>query len=207
MLRVLIADDHEIVRRGLKHILLEKYPSAHIEEVMDGSALVEQTLKGKWDLILCDITMPGLSAIRALQLIRAQLPGIPVLVISIQTEEQYSKTMLRAGASGYLCKDAAPNELITAVQTVLQGKIYLSPSDKPNPNHNDASARLPHEQLSIRELEVLKMLANGKSLIEIGEKLSLSPSTISTFRARILKKLEVTNNSELTKYSIIHKLI
>ncbi len=207
MLRILIADDHEIVRKGLRHILYEAFPDAYFEEAVDGAALVEKALQQEWSIILCDITMPGINGIQALQQIRAKLPALPILIVSIQTEEQYSKTVIRAGASGYVCKDAAPNELISAVQTVLQGKKYTSSPEKTKQENKKGKDGLPHDQLSIRELEVLKMLANGKNLIEIGENLSLSPSTISTFRARILKKLGLSNNSELTRYAVIHKLI
>jgi two-component system invasion response regulator UvrY len=207
MLRILIADDHEIVRKGLKHILLEEFPFAHIEEAVDGIMLLEKALNADWDIVLCDIAMPNLNGIKALQQIKAKLPALPVLIISIQTEEQYSKTMLRAGASGYLSKDAAPKELVTAVQTILEGNKFFLSAAKNKTEAPETIGVPPHEQLSIRELEVLKLLANGNTLIQIGEALSLSPSTISTFRARIVKKLGVSNNAELTRYAVANNLI
>ncbi|HEX7846270.1 MAG TPA: response regulator transcription factor, partial [Chitinophagaceae bacterium] len=146
------------------------------------------------------------NGIKALQQIRLTLPDLPVLIISIQTEEQYSRTMLKAGASGYLSKDAAPKELVLAVQTILQGNKYVSPQQK-NIIEDKEPHKALHEQLSIRELEVLKLIATGKTLIEIGEILSVSPSTISTFRARILRKLKITNNAELARYAVANKLI
>ncbi len=205
MLRFLIADDHEIVRRGLKHILLHEYPSAHIHEAADGNTLLEMALQQDWDLIITDISMPVLSGIKALREIKNKKPGTPVLILSLQTSEQYSKTALRAGASGYVSKDAPHEELVSSISNILRGEKQWHPvigaENKP------ASEKLPHELLTLREMEVLRMLAGGKALVEIAAALSLSPSTISSFRARILKKIGAENNADLVRYAIENKLL
>lgn len=204
MLRILIADDHELIRTGLKRILHDEFTFAEFDEAENGKDLLQKALSANWNIILCDLNLPDMSGIKALKEIKAKRPEIAVLIISIQTEEQYCKTVLRAGASGYLTKDAASGELINAVHTILDGKKYTTSvsSERKPPFYKSL-----HEQFSLRELEVLQQLASGKSLIEIGENLSLSPSTISTFRARILRKLNLLNNAELIRYAIENNLI
>ncbi len=205
MLRILIADDHDVVRKGLKHILLSEFPSAHVQEVADGKSLVQEALRDTWDFILSDITMPELSGILALQKIREVNPTVPIIILSVQTSDQYSKTAFRAGASGYVGKDAAPDKLISVIKRVLKGERQAAAITG---NENEAfSGKLPHEHLTIREMEVFKLLANGKALVEIAELLSLSPSTISSFRARILKKTGAANNADLVRYAVENNLL
>jgi two-component system, NarL family, invasion response regulator UvrY len=209
MLRILIADDHTVVRKGLRQILLDEFPGAEIEEVSDGGELVKKVMLGKWDVVVSDLSMPGRSGLDALQQIKLSHPDLPVLILSIHPEEQYALRALKSGASGYLSKDTAPDELVKAVQKVLLGKKYISQAiaeKLANTFSSDAST-LPHENLSDREFDVMKFLANGKSVSEIAEMLSLSVTTVSTYRARIMTKMNLKSNSDLTKYAIENSLL
>ena len=208
MMRILIADDHSVVRAGLKQILLEAFKTAEIQEVTDAEELVKEALKGKWDVVITDLSMPGRSGLDALHQIKQQEPRLPVLILSIHPEEQYAIRVLKAGAAGYLSKDMASEELVSAVHRVLLGKKYISPSvaEKLAATLDLDDDKLPHEYLSDREFDVLKLIASGKSITEIATLLSLSPTTISTYRTRILSKLNMRNNADLILYSLEHKL-
>jgi DNA-binding NarL/FixJ family response regulator len=209
-MRILIADDHAIVRKGLVGILLEEFPSADIVEVNDAETLFKRALKEEYDLIISDLSMPGRSGLEMITEIKQHTPHIPVLILSIHPEELYGIRVLRAGAAGYLNKDAPPAELKKAIRWILQGRRYITPTiaeklaDDTSHNHKD---KLAHEILSDRELDVLKLLAAGESLIRIGELLSVSPSTVSSFRGRIMKKMQMQSNADLTRYCVEHKLI
>jgi DNA-binding NarL/FixJ family response regulator len=209
MLRILIADDHTVVRKGLIQILLEEFSNAVIEEVADAEALIQKVMSEKWDVVVSDLSMPGRSGLDALQQIKLSFPDLPVLILSIHPEEQYALRALKAGAAGYLSKDTAPDELVKAVQKVLLGKKYISQSiaerlaNSFSSDHNNT----PHEILSDREFDVMKFLANGKSVSEIAEMLSLSVTTVSTYRARVMTKMNLKSNSDLTKYAIENNLI
>lgn len=209
MLRILVADDHTVVRRGLRQILLEGFPGAAIEEVADAEDLVKQVMKLPWDVVISDLSMPGRSGLDALQQIKQLQPGLPVLILSIHPEDQYALRVLKAGASGYLSKDMAPDELVNAVQKVMLGKKYISAAvaEKLASALDQDSTKAPHESLSDREFSVLKMLAAGKSVSEIAETLFLSVTTVSTYRARILAKMNLKNNADLTLYAVEHKLL
>ena len=209
-MKILIADDHAIVRKGLKQLLLEEYPSAKIEEVADGESLIAKVINEKWGVVICDLDMPGRSGLDIMRQIKEIAPKLPVLIVSIYPEDQYAVRVLKAGAAGYVSKDAATEELAEAVRRVLQGRKYISPSmaeiiaeDMGGPNSDKA----PHEFLSDREFEVFKLIASGKSVSEIAEKLSLSSATVSTHRARILIKMNMKTNPELTRYALDNKLI
>ena len=209
-MKILIADDHAIVRKGLKQLLLEEYPSAKIEEVADGERLIAKVINEKWDVVICDLDMPGRSGLDIMRQIKEIAPKLPVLIVSIYPEDQYAVRVLKAGAAGYVSKDAATEELAEAVRRVLQGRKYISPSmaeiiaeDIGGPNSDKA----PHEFLSDREFEVFKLIASGKSVSEIAEKLSLSSATVSTHRARLLIKMNMKTNPELTRYALDNKLI
>ena len=209
MLRILIADDHTVVRKGLRQILLDEFPGAEIEEVADGGELVKKVMAAKWDVVVSDLSMPGRSGLDALQQIKLTHPDLPVLILSIHPEEQYALRALKSGASGYLSKDTAPDELVKAVQKVLLGKKYISQAiaeKLANTFSSDASMQ-PHENLSDREFDVMKFLANGKSVSEIADTLSLSVTTVSTYRARIMAKMNLKSNSDLTKYAIENNLL
>jgi len=209
MLRILIADDHTVVRKGLKQILLEEFPTAHIEDVPDAEEMIKKVMNSKWDVVVSDMSMPGRSGLDALQQIKQIYPELPVLILSIHPEEHYALRVLKAGASGYLSKGSASEELVKAVQTVLLGKKYISASvaEKLASSLNSDAAKHAHELLSDREFDVMKLLAAGKSVSEIADTLSLSVTTISTYRARIMTKMSLKTNSDLTKYAIESNLI
>jgi two-component system, NarL family, invasion response regulator UvrY len=209
MVRILIVDDHAIVRKGLKEILLEAYPSAHIEDVADADCMINKAMGADWDIIISDLSLPGLSGLEALKHLKQFVPKIPVLILSVYPEEQYAIRLLKAGAAGYLNKDTAPDELVKAVQRVLQGRKYISSSvaEKLAGSFDLDSNKMSHELLSNREFEVLKLIAAGKSISEIAVLLSLSITTVSTYRARLLAKMDLKNNAELTMYAIENKLL
>ncbi len=209
MLRFLIADDHAVVRKGLKQILQDAFPSALIEEVADAEELLKKVNKEEWDAVISDISMPGRSGLDVLQQIRQSHPKLPILILSMHHEDQYAIRVLKAGASGYLNKDSAPEDLVKAVNHVLLGKKYITSSiaEKLVTAVDQDGKKLTHEYLSDREFEVLKLLASGKSVSDISELISLSVSTISTYRARIMTKLSLRTNADLTLYSFEHKLI
>lgn len=209
MIKILIADDHTIVRRGLKQILLEGFPAAEIGEVPDAEALIKMVITQTWDVVISDLSMPGRSGLDALQQIKQIHPKLPVLILSIHPEEQYAIRALKAGAAGYLSKDLAPDELVIAVQKVILGKKYITASiaEKLATLIEYDADKPMHEILSDREFSVLKFLAAGKSISEIAEMLFLSITTVSTYRSRILHKMNLKNNSDLTMYAIEHKLI
>ena len=209
MIRILIADDHAIVRKGLKEILLEEYPSAHIEEVADAESLINNAMKGGWDVIITDMSMPGRSGLEALSQIKQEFPKVPVLILSMHPEDMYAVRVLKAGASGYLNKETAPEELIKAVQRVLQGRKYISHTiaEKLADNLEQGNNHLPHETLSDREFDVMKLLVHGKSVTDIAEHLSLSVTTVSTYRTRIMAKMNMKSNAELTRYAFENKIV
>lgn len=209
MIRILIADDHIIVRRGLRQILLEGFPNALIEEVPDAEEMIKKVIAAEWDVIISDLSMPGRSGLDALQQIKQINPKLPVLILSIHPEEQYALRVLKAGASGYLSKDLAPDELVNAVNRVLLGKKYITATiaEKLASVLDHDSEKHPHEYLSDREFTVLKLLASGKSVSEIAESMFLSVTTVSTYRARIMAKMSRKSNADLTLYAIQHGLL
>lgn len=208
-MRILIADDHAIVRRGLAEILLEAWPSAEIEQVGDGESLLQETLGGGWDIVISDLMMPGRSVLEILQQIRQSHPQLPVLVLSIFPEEQYATRVFKAGAAGYINKDAAPTELVKAVQRILQGRKYITAAvaEKLASDLSADNEKSPHELLSDREFHVMKLLAGGGTISDIASQLSLSPTTISTYRSRIMEKMKLRSNADLARYAIENGLI
>jgi two-component system invasion response regulator UvrY len=209
MIRILIADDHTIVRKGLRQILAEEFTDSHIQEVSDADELIKKVIKEKWDIVISDLAMPGKSGLEALLHIKQISPSLPVLILSIHPEEQYAIRVLKAGGSGYLCKDTAPEELVTAVRRILLGKKYitLSIAEKIADTLNKNNEKKLHETLSTREFNVFKMLASGKAITEIAESLSLSVTTVSTYRARVLSKMNMKTNASLTLYAIENSLL
>jgi two-component system invasion response regulator UvrY len=209
MMQILIADDHAVVRRGLSQILLEEFPSAKIEEVDNSEDLIRKAMDGHWDVIISDLSMPGRSGLDALHQLKELLPDTPVLIMSIHPEDHYAIRALKAGASGYLTKATAPTELVKAVRLVLEGRRYISASTA----EKLASAVIQekdkplHEYLSNREFDVLKLLAAGRPVSEIASQLSLSITTISTYRARIMSKMKIKTNAELTIYAMNNHLL
>jgi two-component system invasion response regulator UvrY len=209
MIRIIIADDHTVVRRGLKQILQEGFMDAIIEEVSDAVDLIKKVAESHWDVVISDLSMPGRSGLDALQQIKQSFPKLPVLILSVHSEEQYALRVLKAGASGYLNKDSAPEELINAVQRVLLGKKYITPSiaEKLASLLDQDADKPSHEYLSNREFDVLKQIASGKSVSEIAELLSLSITTVSTYRSRIMAKMSLRTNADLTLYAIENNLL
>lgn len=209
MLRFLIADDHGIIRKGLRLILLQEYPNAYIEEVNDAEDVIRKTFTEKWDVIICDLSMPGKSGLDVVMHVKEHRPEIPVLILSIHPEEQYAIRALKTGASGYLSKDAATTELIKAVERVLQGRKYISSlvADKLVSGLDTYNNKAPHELLSNREFHVFKLIAEGKSITEVGDILAIGITTVSTHRARILSKMNMKTNAELIRYALNNNLI
>ncbi len=209
MIRILIADDHAVVRKGLKQIITDEFPSATFVEVSDVESLLMQVIKENWDVIICDISMPGRSGVDALEQIKQIKPGIPVLMMSMHHEDQYALRVLKAGASGYLNKSSVHEELIKAIHTVRIGRKYITPSiaEKLAGALNASTGKQLHETLSNREFEILKMIASGKSISDIAAQLSLSATTVSTYRSRILEKMSMKSNADITRYALENGLI
>jgi two-component system, NarL family, invasion response regulator UvrY len=203
-MNILSADDHAIVRKGLVELILEEYPTATVLEVGNSNEVLDQVSKQEWAIILMDISMPGRNGLETLKLMRTNGIKTPILMLSAHPEDQYALRVLKAGASGFLNKESATDELLAAVSKVLSGKKYISANvaDKLAETNIDHGNKAAHEHLSDRELQVLQQLASGKTVSEVAEHLSLSVSTISTYRARLLEKLALNNNAELTRYAI-----
>ncbi|MBK6444418.1 MAG: response regulator transcription factor [Bacteroidetes bacterium] len=211
MIKILLADDHSIVRKGLKQILQEEFPEALFEEAADGLELLRKARLFNADIIISDLSMPGRSGMDTLKQLKAELPSTPVIILSIHPEDQYAIRVLKAGAQGYITKEAAPEELVLAVRQVLKGRRYITPSLAEKLAEaiggHFLDHEMPHQSLSDREFDVLKMISSGKTVSEIAESLSLSVNTISTYRARILEKMNMRTNAELTHYSISNNII
>jgi len=208
-MRILIADDHAVVRHGLKQILADEFKRAEFGEARNGQEVLNRVWKERWDVIVLDITMPGRGGLEVLKEIKKSKPKIPVLVLSMHPEDQFAVRVLKAGASGYMTKETAPEELVGAIKKVVAGGRHISPSlgeimaayltvktDKP-----------PHELLSNREFQVLRQIASGKTVSEIARELSLSVRTVSTYRTRILEKMGLKTNAELTHYAFQNQLV
>jgi DNA-binding NarL/FixJ family response regulator len=209
MIRILIADDHAIVRKGLKQLLLEEYPSATVEEVSDAETLIKKTITSEWDIVICDLSMPGRSGLDALRQIKQSSPQLPVLIMSMHPEDQYALRVLKAGASAYLGKDTIHDELINAIHTARLGKKYITPSiaEKLADAFENDTEKDNHAALSDREFDVFKLIAAGKSVSEIANQFSLSITTVSTYRSRILEKMNMRSNAEMTRYALEKGLI
>lgn len=207
-MKFLIIDDHAIVRKGLSQLLKEEFAAAEIAEAGDSQEVYDKVRAGIWDVILLDISMPGRNGMDILKQIRADGIKAPVLMLSMHPEDQYALRALKAGASGFLNKDTANEELIAAVHKVLAGRKYISAAlaEKLAEGVNTGD-RPAYETLSDREMQVLQLLASGRTVSEVAETISLSVNTISTYRNRVLEKLGLSNNAELTRYAIENKLV
>jgi DNA-binding NarL/FixJ family response regulator len=209
MLRILICDDHPLFRRGVKDLIADAFAPIEVGEAESSQDALILAKEQKWDIAVMDIIMPGRCGPELVEEFKQLRPSLPILVMSNYPEEQYAVRMFRAGASGYLNKARAAHELIEAIKTILAGRKYVNASVG---EHfvaviNGTGNKLPHEDLSDREYQVLCMLASGKSLKEIAEGLCVSTNTVSTYRARILEKMNMKNNAELTHYAIRHSLV
>lgn len=207
MKRILLADDHSLIRVGLIQILKDEYPAAEIKEVTDGESLIKEVMQQDWDLVISDLDMPGRSGLEALEQIKLIKPDLPVIILSIFTEDLYAVRVLKAGASGYLNKNSAPYELIEAIQRISLGKKYITPEIAEKLLTFSEKGKKPHETLSNRELEVFKLLANGRTISQIADSLSIALTTVSTHRSRIMEKLKLSTNSELTRYAITNNIL
>ena len=208
-IKILLADDHTIVREGLKQILAETPDMVVIDEARNGQEVLDKIAQNDHDVVLLDISMPGRSGLDVLKQIKTEKPRMAVLVLSMYSEEQYALRALKAGASGYLTKESAPDRLIEAIRKVSEGRKYISPSvaEKLALNLEFSEERPPHETLSDREYQVMCMIASGKTVKEIAADLALSVKTISTYRTRILEKMGLRNNAALTHYAVQNRLV
>ena len=209
MTRILIADDHELLRCGLKAILAEAFPELVAGEAVDGKAALEAVEQKEWDVVLLDINMPGRSGLDVLQDIRKLHPQLPVVVLSAFPEKDYAVRAFKLGASGYVSKQGAAGEVLAAIRKALAGGRYVTPllAEVLAATISGATPAVPHELLSNRELQVLRLVALGKPLKEIAGELSLSEKTIGTYRMRISQKIGLSTNVELARYAVHHKLV
>jgi DNA-binding NarL/FixJ family response regulator len=208
-MNILVADDHAIVRKGMKQLLLEQYPFARIGEASDVEQMIALVINNKWDVAICDINMPGRSGLDALKQIKDIAPALPVLIMSMYPEEQYAVRVLKAGAAGYLGKETIHDDLIKGIETVIRGKKFITQSvaellaEEMSLNRHSAL----HKSLSDREFDVFILLASGLSVSKIAEKLLLSSTTVSTYRSRIVEKMDLHSTAEFTRYAIEKGLI
>jgi len=207
MKRIILADDHSFIRLGLIQILKDEYPSVEIKEVSDGESLIKEVLQSDWDLVISDLDMPVKSGLEALKQIKLIKPHLPVLILSIYAEALYAVRVLKAGASGFMNKNAAPYELINAIRRIFLGKKYITQEIAEKLLLYADSDKKPHELLTNKELEIFKLLAYGKTITQIAGMQSLALTTVSTHRSRIMEKLNLSTNSELTRYAIVHHII
>lgn len=209
MIRLIIADDHTVVRKGLKQIFEETPDIEVADQAATGMELLEKVNKDSFDVVLLDISMPGRDGLDVLKVLKTDMPELPVLIFTMYPEEQYALRVLKAGASGYLNKESSPEELIDAIRKVSGGRKYISPYLAELLASNlETSGEAPlHDNLSDREFQVMCMIASGKTVTEIAKQLSLSINTISTYRLRILDKLNMKSNAEITHYAIKNQLV
>jgi DNA-binding NarL/FixJ family response regulator len=208
-MRVLIIDDHAIVRRGMSSLLREHFKGVEIGEAEDARTGLAAVMEQPWDLAMVDINMPGRNGLGLIQDLKVEKPALPVLVISSHLEKDYALRALKSGAAGYVSKQSAADMLVTAVQRVLSGRRYISPAlaEQLAGALAGESAATSHEALSNRELQVLRLIALGKSIKEISADLALSAKTVATYRSRIAEKMGLSSNVELTRYAMQRGLV
>lgn len=208
-MKILLTDDHALIRRGLRQVLLESFGNAVVGEAQNAQEALDQIRKKDWDVVVMDITMPGRSGIDILRDIKLARPALPVLILSMHGEEQFGRRVLKSGAAGFIAKQSAPDELVRAIRKVLTGGRYISGSLAERlASDMTANAETPlHETLSDREFQVMCMFASGKTNGQVAQDLSLSVKTITTYRSRILEKMNLKNNAELTHYAIKNRLV
>src|ERR1700694_738523 len=207
VMHILIADDHAVVRRGLREILADAFTDARFSEAGNGDEIMRALGHSRIDVLVLDINLPGRSGLDVLRDVKQIYPRLPVIVLSVQPEDQYAVRCLRAGASAYINKDSAPEELAKAARKILGGGRYVSESlaEKLVSRFDESTEKPKHESLSDREFEVMKMIVAGVPLTEIAGRLHVSVKTISSYRARIMEKMKMTSNAELTRYALQHK--
>ena len=209
MIRLVIVDDHAIVRSGLRQIAQAESDITVVGEAADIGELLDVLRKQESDVVLMDISMPGKNGLEALKLVKERWPTTAVLMLSMYPEDQYAVRSVKAGASGYLHKNSPPETVIQAIRTVAKGKKFITPElAEQLATHIGQDADQPlHERLSDREYQTMSMIASGHTLSQIAEQMSLSPKTVSVYRARLLEKMRLKNNAELTHYALKHKLV
>jgi len=209
MIRILVADDHAIVRRGLRQIVADESDMQVVGEAQTTQEILDLARQEEWDVIVLNISMPGRGGFEALKALKQTHSKRPVLVLSMYPEDQFAVRAFRAGAAGYMTKESAPEELVQAIRKVVRGGKYVSPSlaEKLAAELGEDAERPPHEALSEREYHVLCLLASGKTVTQIAAEMSLSVKTISTYRVRLLEKMRMRTNAEVTRYAIEHRLI
>ena len=209
MKRILIADDHEIVRRGLRQILTDEFPKVQVGDASDARGAVEAVRKQAWDAVLLDINMPGRSGLDVLEELKRLRPAMPVVVLTAFPEEDYAVRAFKLGASGYVSKESASDELLAALRKALAGGRYVTASlaEKLAASVAGDAPLDPHETLSNRELQVLRLIAQGRTIKEVAAELSLSEKTIGTYRTRLSEKMGLATNVELARYAFQHKLV
>jgi DNA-binding NarL/FixJ family response regulator len=209
MIRALIADDHAVVRQGLIQILGNIPEITVAGEAISGQEVLDKVRAEAWDVVILDISMPDCSGLDILKQLKSERPKLPVLVLSMHSEDQYAVRALKAGASGYLTKDSAPDELVKAIRKVVSGGRYVGSclAERLAFEIGADSSKLPHETLSDREFQVLRLIASGKSVTEIAAELYLSSKTVSTYRVRLLKKMNLKTNAELMHYAMQNHLV
>ena len=209
MIRIVIADDHTIMREGLKRILEGAEDITVVGEATNGFEALDRVRNDEFDLLLLDLSMPGRSGIDLIRQIKAEAPKLPVLILTMHDEEQYAVRTIRAGAQGYLTKESAGTQLVSAIRRVASGRPYISSqvAEQLALNIMSPTQDLPHKQLSDREFEVFTLLVNGRTLTEIGEHLHLSVKTVSTHKTRIQQKMQMNSLSEIIQYAVMNNLM
>jgi two-component system invasion response regulator UvrY len=211
MINILLADDHPYLRRGLVQILTDEFPGAVIGEASNAPELLEQAQKQRWDMVVLDLNMPGRGGLEALHELKRLFPSLPVLVLSMHPEDQFAVRVLRAGGAGYLTKESAPQELVHAIKTIWNGGKYITPKAAELLAaylHQHGNSEQPlHSSLSDREYQVFCLIAGGSTITDISDQLSLSVKTISTYRSRILAKLNLKTNADLARYAVQHCIV
>ena len=207
-MKILIADDHAVVRAGLKQILTGVSGVTEIDGVADGDEVMEKIKEKDYDVVVLDISMPGKNGLEVLKQLKSAKPKLPVLMLSMYAEGQYAVRVLKAGASGYLTKDSASEELVNAVEKIYLGRKYITPSlAEKLADFSWEGDKFPHEKLSDREFNVFKMIASGNTVKEVAANLCLSVKTVSTYKARIYEKMKLQSRVDITSYAIKNKLI
>lgn len=209
MIRILIADDHTLMREGLKRILATAGDMLVAGEASDGFQTLERVREGEWDLLLLDMSMPGRSGIELIKQVKLEKPKLPILVLSMHKEDEYAVRSIRAGASGYLCKDSASQQLLSAIRSVAKGGRFISADVATDLAFSliMRDDRPPHASLSDREFLIFRKIANGETITDIALRLNLSAKTVSTYKTRVLQKMQMSSVTELIRYGLKHGLL